>query len=118
MTTSKKKILIVEDDGRYSHIYEILLKRAGYETDTASSKEEFQTKLKDNLDLLLVDLDIEGESVLFVLRDQNTKKIKTLAITNLNQEPQKDWENFGIVDSLPQLKFTFDELVSKVKQYI
>ncbi len=91
----KKKILLVEDEVLIREMYELILKKRGYEIDTADDGEQAMNKLtaegKNDYSLILLDImlpKMDGISVLKKVKEENSpvKNIPVFLLTNLGQE--------------------------------
>ncbi len=95
MKTSKKNILIIEDDTDFAGFLKYLVEEAGYTALTASnSVQANRILLKQKPDLITLDLLLPGETGIKIFRkirgSQNWKDIPIIVITgvdaNTNQE--------------------------------
>ena len=100
-----KKILLVEDDSAIIDIYEIMMKKAGFDVQVISLGQDVIKKIKKietreeiKPDIILLDLilpDINGMEVLSEIRKSDaTKNIKVFILTN--QEKAEFQEKEGI----------------------
>ncbi|MCU0667387.1 MAG: response regulator [Patescibacteria group bacterium] len=112
-----KKILCIEDEHFISELYSRALRRAGYDVTTLLSGEDgLKVALKDEYDIILLDLMIPGMTgfeVLRQLREQAPNlKAKIIITTNLDQEDQSRDEIEKMADGyLIKAEFTPHQLV-------
>lgn len=125
MTSTKQKILIIEDDMYIRDVYEEILKKAGYEITTAVDGQEGVVKAQEGgYSLILLDVmmpKLDGLGVLRELKDSPPKQtnghivlLTNLAHNTIIEEAQKlgAWTYFVKSDLNP------DELVEKVKKVL
>ncbi|HPD99041.1 response regulator [Candidatus Saccharibacteria bacterium] len=111
------KILCVEDEHFISELYARALRRAGYDVTTLLSGEDgLRSALKDDYDIILLDLMIPGITGFEVLRELRAKapnlKAKILITTNLDQEDESREEIEKMADGyLIKAEFTPRQLV-------
>lgn len=119
-----KKVLIVEDDVQISKVYEIQLKKEGFQTVTAHNGEEAMKMLVDEKpDLVTLDLMIPKKDGFEVLEDirENHKDIKIpiIVISNLGQLGDKDRAmSLGASEFLVKTDHSIQEIMSKIKGYV
>lgn len=103
MTQKKKKILLVEDDVAITDIYETVMKKAGFDVETADSGQKAIKIIKDiqsgekiKQDIVLLDLilpDMNGAEVLTQIRGNPlTKDAKVFILTN---QEESELQKFG-----------------------
>jgi DNA-binding NtrC family response regulator len=82
MTTTKKTILIVDDDKSILRTFTRILQKSGYETETAESgKEAIEKANTRHYDLALVDIrlpDMDGTDLLAKLKKQLQRTVKIM----------------------------------------
>jgi DNA-binding response OmpR family regulator len=111
------KILCVEDEHFISELYARALRRAGYDVTTLLSGEDgLRAALKDEYDIILLDLMIPGITGFEVLRQLRQQapnlKAKILITTNLDQEDESRDEIEKMADGyLIKAEFTPRQLV-------
>ena len=117
--TTKKKILILEDEKPLAHALELKLTHEGFDVVTTDNGETGISILeKEKFDLVLSDLIIPGLDGFGVLETIQTKKIKVpvIIMTNLNQEEdRKRASDLGAVDFFVKSNSTLSEIVEGVK---
>lgn len=112
------KVLCVEDEHFISELYARALRRAGYDVTTLLSGEDgLKAALKDEYDIILLDLMIPGITGFEVLRRLRSEapnlKAKILITTNLDQEDESRDEIEKMADGyLIKAEFTPRQLVS------
>ncbi|EGY79989.1 response regulator transcription factor [Peptoniphilus indolicus] len=87
------KILLIEDDRQISDSIKSFLDSKGYQTTTAYSYTEAITKLDENFDLAILDLNLPDESGIILLKKLKDRNTRVIIAT------VKDDENF-IVEAL------------------
>lgn len=89
MSTSKKTILVVDDDKSILRTFSRILQKSGYDIDTAETGKEAMEKAENrHFDLALVDIrlpDMDGTELLAKLKNQlqNTVKIMITGFPSL-----------------------------------
>jgi len=124
MSENSKTVLIVEDDSHISKVYEIQIKREGFNTTIARDGEQAIEFLKtENFDLIILDLMIpkkDGFSVLEEIR-KNPKflNIPVLIISNLGQKADEIRAiELGATEYLIKIDHSIQEVINKVKSYL
>ncbi len=114
----KKKILVVDDEEDLCEILSFNLRSAGFDTDVAYSAEEAYSKLKNNYDLLLLDVmmgAISGFKLAELIREEYPRKIPIIFITAKDQESDK-LKGFNIgADDYISKPFSIKEVTARVK---
>ena len=111
------KVLCVEDEHFISELYARALRRAGYDVTTLLSGEDgLRAALKNEYDIILLDLMIPGITGFEVLRQLRAQapelKAKILITTNLDQEDESRDEIEKMADGyLIKAEFTPRQLV-------
>lgn len=122
--TTKKKIMIVEDDSFVMDIYQTKLSQEGFEVISASNGIEAIKKLETELpDLILLDIVMPymgGMEALKKLKeDEKTKTIPVVLLTNLSQKEDIDLGlGLGANDYLIKSHFTPSEVLEKIRVYL
>ena len=122
MNSSKKKILLVEDDPFLIDIYSTKLKDAGFEVLVSDEGEEAIGKVKDeNPDLVLLDIvlpEIDGWEILRRIKsDEKFKNLKVIILSNLGQKEEvKKGMELGAVNYLIKAQYTPSQVVEEVKK--
>ncbi|MDP2664280.1 MAG: response regulator [bacterium] len=124
MNSSKKKILLVEDDPFLIDIYSTKLKDAGFEVLVSDEGEEAIGKIKEeNPDLLLLDIvlpEIDGWEILRRIKsDEKFKNLKVIILSNLGQKEEvKKGMELGAVNYLIKAHYTPSQVVEEVKKVL
>jgi len=117
-----EKILLIEDDKFLSDMYVTKFSKFGYKIETAYDGEEGIRKTrKIGPDVILLDIRLplkDGFEVLKeIKKDQKTKDIPVILLTNLGQkEDIEKGVKLGAVDYLIKAQFTPQEVVDKVRR--
>lgn len=122
MASSKKKILIIEDEKPMSRALELKLTRAGYEATSENDGESGLAYLaKNRVDLILLDLimpKLDGFAVLERLRAEGNKT-PVIVLSNLSQEDdQKRCSVLGAKDFCIKSNTGIAEIVERVTEYL
>ncbi len=118
------KILLVEDDLPLVRMYEVVLKKAGFDLVIALDGEEGLAKIKaDNPEVVLLDLVMpkkDGFTVLKELQgDSKLSKIPILCLSVLHQaEDIEHAKHLGAVDFLVKTEVTPEEIVIRIKKHL
>lgn len=122
--STKKFILVAEDDKFYANIYQVKLAKEGYEVRVAEDGEQTLSEMKKRKpDLLLLDLIMPVKDGFEVLREMKAdsilKDIKVLVLSNLGQEEDiKKAKDLGADDYLVKTNMSIQEMMEKVKSYL
>lgn len=124
MSLSSKKIILIEDDKTLVEMYSLKFKEAGLElivvTDGMAGLELIR-KEKPNLVLLDIMLPkMDGFAVLTELKkDQQTKNIPVLLLTNLGQKNDiEKGKKLGTDDYIVKSSLTPTQVIEKIKSYL
>jgi DNA-binding response OmpR family regulator len=113
----KKRILIVDDEEDLCEILSFNLKKAGYETEVAYSAEDAYSKLKNNFDLLLLDVmmgAISGFKLAELVREDYSTEIPIIFITAKDRENDK-LHGFDLgADDYISKPFSVKEVIARV----
>lgn len=115
------KILLIDDDEAILKIFDLALKKEGYETEQAETGEEGLNKAKTiNPNLILLDQvlpDMSGNEILKALKEQEeTKNIPVVILSNFSQqELVKGAINEGAEDYIFKYQAEPHEVVAKIK---
>ena len=118
---TKKRILIIDDEQQVISALQKKLGEEGFDVLTASDgKEGLEKALKDNPDLILLDLIlpiIDGVTLLDKLKtDDNVKEIPVIILTNLDDSDKVDeCRKKGVYDYLVKINWTLEDISKKVK---
>lgn len=121
---NSKKILVAEDNGFLTKIYEVKLESEGYSVIKASDGEETVTLTKsEKPDLVILDLIMPKKSGFDALdeikADPETKDIPILILSNLGQDEDiKKGLDKGASDYLVKTNSTIEEVMGKISEYM
>lgn len=126
MDTTKKRILVVEDEKELRELYVDILKQEGYEVDFAADGEEgYKVMLKGGYDLVLLDLMLpimDGFQILEKLKTENQpeKPNRSIVIlTNLGQDLTiTKGISYGVRGYLIKSDYTPDQILKEIKDYL
>lgn len=116
-----KKVLIVEDDEFLLQMYSTKLDLEGFKVlEAMNGLQGLKVAQKELPDLILLDLNLPEMSGFEVLanlkRDDNTKGIKVLILTNFSQKEDIDrCLELGADDYLIKAHFVPSEVIAKIK---
>jgi len=116
-----RKILIVEDDDFLLQMYSTKLELEGFKVlEAMNGLQGLKTAQKEKPDLILLDLnlpELSGFEVLSQLkRDEDTKNIRVLILTNYSQKEDIDrCLELGADDYLIKAHFVPSEVIAKIK---
>ena len=116
------KILLIDDDLDFVHIFEAALNQGGFQTATSGTGEDGLAKAKsEKPDLILLDQvlpDLSGNDVLKNLKaDEQTKTIPVIFLSNFSQEELvKGALDEGAVDYVFKYQVEPKDVVVKIKQ--
>ncbi|PLX21765.1 response regulator [Candidatus Parcubacteria bacterium] len=122
--STKKKILIVEDDEFLLSMYSTKFEIEGYEVVIAANGEEGVEKSRNsNPDIILLDImlpQMDGFDVLKKIKaSRETNSIPVILLTNLSQKQDVEQGlSLGADDYLVKAHFMPSEVVDKIKRLI
>ncbi len=124
MDTSKKKVMIVEDDEHISKVYEIKFAKEGIASSLARDGVEAVTKITaEKPDVILLDLMIpkkDGFEVLTeIKKNPELVNIPVLVLSNLGQKSDQERAMvLGANEYLVKVDYPIQEVINKVKAYL
>ena len=124
MDTTKKKILLVEDDVALASVYRSRLELEGFEINEVHNGEDaLSTAISFKPDLILLDAmmpKISGFDVLDILRNTpETTNIRVIMLTALSQPKDKERaEQLGVDDYLVKSQVVISDVVERVKFHL
>lgn len=124
MDTTKKKILLVEDDTALAAVYKSRLELEGFEIREVNNGEEALSAAIDfKPDLILLDAmmpKISGFDVLDILRNTAaTANIRVIMLTALSQPKDKERaESLGVDDYLVKSQVVIGDVVERIKHHL
>jgi two-component system alkaline phosphatase synthesis response regulator PhoP len=114
----KKRVLVVDDEEDLCEILRFNLNNAGYIADTAYSAEEAFSKLKNNYDLLLLDVmlgGISGFKLAELIREEYHNNVPIIFITARDSvEDKLKGFGTGADDYIPK-PFSVKEVIARVQ---
>ncbi len=124
METTKKKILVVEDDQMISSMYKTKFEADGYDVVIANNGVEgydFAKQHKPNIimmDIILPQMD-GFSSLEKIKKDPEIKDIPVIMLTNLGtEEDRAKGEKLGAIGYLVKARFTPAQVSAKIKEYL
>lgn len=124
MNTTKKKILLVEDDTSLAAVYRSRLELEGFETNEVHNGEDaLSTTISYKPDLILLDAmmpKISGFDVLDILRNTpETANVRVIMLTALSQPKDRDRaEQLGVDDYLVKSQVVIGDVVARIKHHL
>lgn len=118
------KVLLIEDDLPLVRMYEVVLKKAGFEVVCALNGEEGLGKIKeDGPDVVLLDLVMPKKDGFALLKelseDKEYAQIPVLCLSVLHQQEDTDRAKLlGAVDFLIKTEVTPDDIVDKIRKVL
>jgi DNA-binding response OmpR family regulator len=119
-----KKILIIEDEKFLLEMYDMRLKKAGFEVLTASEgKSGIHLACEQKPDLIVLDIvmpEMSGYEVLRMLKkDPDTRHIPVLVFSNLGQDEEiSKGLDLGADDYIVKTEVTPTQLVDKINKVL
>jgi len=113
-----KTILVVEDEKHLQALYALELNAEGYNVITVGSGGEALEKLKNNrIDLAILDIKLENENGLEVLRNLMEQQRDLKVILNTAYSTYRhDFKSWSAEDYIVKSS-NLDELISRVREY-
>jgi len=124
MDTSKKTILIVEDEPSLRNALRDKLKKEGFNILTAQDGKEGWKKIKQNPDIVLLDLmlpKMPGEQILKLMNENGLiKKIPVIVLSVKGDEAntQNCLRIWGVKDYLVKSDCPLEKIVKKIKKFL
>lgn len=121
--TSKRKILIIEDDIMICSMYKTKFETEGYAVFTANDGSSgLEIARKEKPDIILLDIilpQIDGFTILTAIKkDSKTKKIPVIMLTNLGTDEDKEkGKKLGAIDYLVKANLTPAQVSQRVKEF-
>lgn len=117
------KVMVVDDEQDLRDMINLMLKKEGYETETAENGQEFIEKIDAfQPDLVTLDVMMPGlttKEILEKIKEKKTNpKIILLTVVRFSEEEQKKIMNMGNVVSYITKPFEFDDLIKTVKEHV
>ena len=124
MDTTKKKILLVEDDTALAAVYRARLELEGFDIrEVHNGEEALSATLEYHPDLIVLDAmmpKISGFDVLDILRNTpETANVRIVMLTALSQPKDKERaENLGVDDYLVKSQVVIGDVIARVKHHL
>lgn len=117
------KVMVVDDEQDLRDMINLMLKKEGYETETAQDGQEFLEKLDVfQPDIVTLDVMMPGLTTKEILEKIKEKKsnpkIILLTVVRFSEEEQKKIMNMGNVVGYITKPFEFDDLIKTVKEHV
>jgi len=124
--SSKKSIMIIEDDETLISMYKEKLKNVGYRVLTVSDSKLAMQRVRQGADLILLDIlmpNLNGFEVLKrIKKDPATKNIPVIVLTNIGSESidsdRKLAMSLGASEYMIKSLNTPESVVNKIKEII
>ncbi len=122
--TTSKKILLVEDDDGLASVYQTRLQAEGFDLKRVPNGEDaLAAALQYKPDLILLDVmmpKVSGFDVLDILRNTpETTNVKVVMLTALSQDTDKQRaESLGVDDYLVKSQVVIADVVDRIKQHL
>ena len=122
--STKKKILIVEDEEMLSEMYQEVFEKEGFDVVTASTgKEAVKVAQEAKPDFVLLDILLPEENGIYFLEQRKLQPslsaIPVLAFSNFDESNiKKRAFALGVKDYLIKTNYIPQEVVNKVKTYL
>jgi DNA-binding response OmpR family regulator len=115
------KVMVVDDERDLREMIELLLKKEGFETQTAENGEEFLNKIDDfKPDLVTLDVMMPGlktREILEKIKNKKTNpKIILLTVIRFSKEEEKNLSERGVIEYIRK-PFEFEDLVGAVRKW-
>jgi len=116
------KIMIVDDETDLREMLNIMLRKEGFETETAENGDDFLSKIDGfQPDLVTLDVMMPGLTTREILEKLNEKKTKPkiilLTVVRYSEEEKQKLIQRGIVDYVTK-PFEFDHLIDTIHKYV
>lgn len=124
MESSKKKVLIVEDDVALSSVYKSRLDLEGFDCLVVNDGERaLASTLEYKPDIILLDAmmpKISGFDVLDIIRNTpETKDLRVIMLTALSQPKDKEKaESLGVDDYIVKSQVVIGDVVDRIKHHL
>ncbi len=124
MIQNKKKVLLIEDDQQISKVYEIQLKKEGFNIVISRDGDEaVEIFSKENPDLVVLDLMLpkrDGFGVLeYIRKVEKNKKVPILVISNLGQKGDRlRAMELGATSYMIKVDHPIKDIINTIKEYL
>lgn len=122
--TSKKKVLVVEDETSYLKVYRLKLEKEGYDVVFAEDGEEAIKKVdQEHPDVILLDLMLPKKNGFFVLKEIRERKemssVPIIVASNLGQEEDRQRaQEMGAQDYFVKANTSMADILQIIKKHI
>jgi two-component system alkaline phosphatase synthesis response regulator PhoP len=116
------KIMVVDDEQDLREMIQIMLRKEGFQTNTAENGTDLLNKIDDfQPDLITLDVMMPGlttREILDKLKEKKTKpKIILLTVVRYSEEEKQKLHQMGIVDYVTK-PFELDNLINTIHDHI
>jgi DNA-binding response OmpR family regulator len=116
------KIMVVDDEQDLREMIQIMLRKEGFQTNTAENGTDLLNKIDDfQPDLITLDVMMPGlttREILDKLKEKKTKpKIILLTVVRYSEEEKQKLHQMGIVDYVTK-PFELDNLINTIHNHI
>ena len=117
-----KRILIVDDDREYTHLFHQMLEREGYEVvELANGADVYRRLLGESFDLVLLDYrmkDVRGDKICENIRSEETlKNLPLIIVTAYRDIDEAFFKSLGANEVIYK-PVDREELITKVAKYL
>jgi two-component system alkaline phosphatase synthesis response regulator PhoP len=122
MERDMTKIMVVDDEQDLREMIQIMLRKEGFQTNTAENGTDLLNKIDDfQPDLITLDVMMPGlttREILDKLKEKKTKpKIILLTVVRYSEEEKQKLHQMGIVDYVTK-PFELDNLINTIHDHI
>lgn len=124
VTSSQKRILLVEDDDSLANVYTTRLQAEGFDTRrVANGEDALATALSYKPDLVLLDVmmpKVSGFDVLDIIRNTpETANLKVIMLTALSQETDRERaDSLGADDYLVKSQVVIADVIERIRHHL
>jgi DNA-binding response OmpR family regulator len=116
------RVMVVDDERDLREMIELLLKKEGYETQTAEDGEDFLNKVdKFQPELVTLDVMMPGlttQEIISNLKHKDAKpKIILLTVIRYSEQEKEKLKDMGIIDYVTK-PFELDDLINRIQEHI
>jgi DNA-binding response OmpR family regulator len=120
MESSKKKILVVDDDADILFVLKMMLEMKGYAVETSAQPDKILQPGSDMPDLLLLDIWMgifDGREICQQLKNDQQRSKLPIILLSASRDIEQSAKDAGADDFLAK-PFDQKELLEKIRQYI
>lgn len=122
MLSTRKLLLVVDDEKPLAHALELKLEREGFSAITVDNgAEALHLMRREKFDLLLLDLVMATTDGFEVLERMKQERIElpTIVLSNVNTREDKERvKAYGVLDYLVKAETSIHEVINKVKSVL